>query len=512
VATEAQRPTTISALRNFVAEVPQLEVVRPSSGAPAEKDAAELWHVPDSRWARLGLITIDFLLLAINSLAAFYIKFLFRKPYQPGMYRIHGIWFSREHLALMLLFGTFTVLFCHNYGLYRLQPNRSKLDETLSVWKSLVLAGLLFAIFISLGGSSTFPLMVLVFAAALDMATLAGWRVVRRGMFELRVAQGQAVRNILIVGVSDAGRKLANYFERNRRLGYVVRGFLDAAPADDVHVLGRLDDLPQVARAHFIDEVFITQPLDREVVREVALQARRSRLDVRIVPDLFTDLTRRAPLSYMGEVPVLAVHREPIPAIALFFKRIMDVAGSGLLLLISAPLMAIIALAVRFDSEGPALYRSVRIGKKGRRFAFYKFRTMVNNADELRARLRAMNERQGPFFKIANDPRITRVGRILRKYSLDELPQLWNVFKGDMSLVGPRPPIEDEVDQYSLEHLRRLDVTPGITGLWQIKARRDPSFERNIALDLEYIENWSPTMDVKILLQTIPAVLKGVGE
>jgi exopolysaccharide biosynthesis polyprenyl glycosylphosphotransferase len=512
LATEAQRPNTVGALSDFVSPPPSLEVVRPAPGMLPEKEAGELWHVPDSRWARLGLITVDFLLLTINSLAAFYIKFLYRRPYHPGMYRIHGIWFSREHLALMLLFGTFTILFCHNYGLYRLQPNRTKLDEILAVWKSLILAGLLFAIFISLGGSSTFPLVVLSMAAALDFASLAGWRLVRRQMFELRVAQGQAVRNVLIVGVSEAGRKLADYFERNRGLGFVVRGFLDSSPADDVHVVGRIEDLPQVARAHFVDEVFITQPLDREIVREVALLARRSRLDVRIVPDLFTDLTRRAPLSYMGDVPVLAVHREPIPAIALFFKRIMDVAGSGLLLLVASPLMALISLAVKLDSEGPALYRSVRIGKKGRRFAFYKFRTMVNNADELRARLRAMNEREGPFFKIANDPRITRVGKLLRKYSLDELPQLWNVLKGDMSLVGPRPPIEDEVDQYSLEHLRRLDVTPGITGLWQIKARRDPSFERNIALDLEYIENWSPTMDVKILLRTIPAVLKGVGE
>jgi len=517
VATEAHRPTNATLVRDFAA-FPQLEIVNkaaPSIAASAASpvaDTVEFWHVPDSRWSQFGLVAADFLLLTINALAAFYIRFLSLRPQPWHSFKIHGIWFSREHLAMMLSFGTFTVLFCHSYGLYRLQLTRSKLDQTLALWKSIILAGLLFAVFITLGGAGTFPLVVLGMAGLLDAVTLPGWRLARRQMFELRVAQGQAVRNVLIVGSGESGQKLAHYLETHARMGYVFRGFLDQHVSADERVLGGIEALPQVARAQFIDEVFITLPLDRDLVREVALQARRRHLDVKIVPDLFADLTRRAPLSYMGEVPVLALHREPIPAIALFMKRVTDVMGSALLLAISSPLLLAIAIAIYLDSRGPALYRAYRIGKKGRRFTFYKFRTMVNNADELRARLRAMNERQGPFFKIANDPRITRVGRILRKYSLDELPQLWNVLKGDMSLVGPRPPIEDEVDQYSLEHLRRLDVTPGITGLWQVEARSDPSFEKNIALDLEYIENWSPTMDLKILLRTVPAVFKGVGQ
>ena len=157
------------------------------------------------------------------------------------------------------------------------------------------------------------------------------------------------------------------------------------------------------------------------------------------------------------------------------------------------------------------MYRAPRVGRKGRRFICHKFRTMVTNADELKEKLRHLNEREGPFFKIEQDPRITRVGRFLRKYSLDELPQLWDVLRGDMSLVGPRPHPLDDYQQYTLEHLRRLDVTPGITGLWQIMARRDPSFERALALDNQYIETWSFLSDMRILLRTIPSLIKGAG-
>jgi lipopolysaccharide/colanic/teichoic acid biosynthesis glycosyltransferase len=173
--------------------------------------------------------------------------------------------------------------------------------------------------------------------------------------------------------------------------------------------------------------------------------------------------------------------------------------------------MGLIALVIRFDSRGPAVYRSRRVGWKGRKFSCYKFRTMVDNADDLKDGLRHLNEREGPFFKLTHDPRQTRVGRFLRRFSLDELPQLCNVIKGEMSLVGPRPHPLDDFERYQIDHLRRLDVKPGITGLWQVYARRDPSFEKNLAWDLEYIENWSLWLDTKILLKTLPVALSGSG-
>jgi lipopolysaccharide/colanic/teichoic acid biosynthesis glycosyltransferase len=170
-----------------------------------------------------------------------------------------------------------------------------------------------------------------------------------------------------------------------------------------------------------------------------------------------------------------------------------------------------IAIAIKLQSPGPVLYLSKRVGHKARVFTCFKFRTMVNNAAAMKKLLEHRNERKGAFFKISDDPRVTTIGRILRKYSLDELPQLWNVIRGDMSLVGPRPPLDSETAQYNLRQLRRLDAVPGITGLWQVKARQDPSFEQSVALDSNYINNWSLSLDLSILLQTVKVVFRGTG-
>src|SRR5438093_13423636 len=194
-----------------------------------------------------------------------------------------------------------------------------------------------------------------------------------------------------------------------------------------------------------------------------------------------------------------------------FVKRIIDVALSGIALLFLWPLLLVIAVAVKLESRGPAIYRSLRAGKKGQKFSCYKFRTMVDGADELKDSLRRFNERRDPFFKIADCPRVTRLGRFLRKYSLDELPQFWNVLKGDMSLVGPRPHPVDDCARYRPAEHRRLEVKPGITGLWQVIARTDPSFETCMKLDLEYMKRWSLSLDCKILLRTVPAVVAGEG-
>jgi lipopolysaccharide/colanic/teichoic acid biosynthesis glycosyltransferase len=196
----------------------------------------------------------------------------------------------------------------------------------------------------------------------------------------------------------------------------------------------------------------------------------------------------------------------------LILKRWLDFAGAAAALTFLLPAMGLIALLIKLDSRGSVLYRAYRAGRKGRLFRCYKFRTMVENADELKASLRRNNQRSGPFFKIAGDPRITRFGLYLRRYSLDELPQLWNVVRGEMSLVGPRPHPVDDVAAYEAEHRARLDVKPGITGLWQVTARRDPSFRRGMELDLEYIRNWSLTLDLRILLRTFLEVACGSGE
>jgi exopolysaccharide biosynthesis polyprenyl glycosylphosphotransferase len=192
-------------------------------------------------------------------------------------------------------------------------------------------------------------------------------------------------------------------------------------------------------------------------------------------------------------------------------KRAFDVAFSCCVLLAMLPLFMVIALAIKLDSPGSVFYLSDRIGRRGRVFRCVKFRTMVQDAEQRKADLLHMNERDGVLFKVSNDPRVTRLGRLMRKYSIDELPQFWNVLRGEMSVVGPRPPLGDEVKEYSLSHLRRLEVMPGITGLWQVQGRQDPSFSSYVSLDVTYIDNWSIWLDFTIILRTIAVVLAGTG-
>ncbi len=308
------------------------------------------------------------------------------------------------------------------------------------------------------------------------------------------------------------GQTLALCLENNRQLGYSVRGFLDPHPSGNARVLGSIHDLKKVALEQFVDQLFVTLPADREVVKEIWLEARRLRLNLIVVPDIYDGLGWHAPIRSIGGFPIIELHGQPIPAFGLALKRVIDIVVASVGLILAAPLLAFAALWIRLDSRGPVAYSALRVGKKGKKFRCHKLRTMVDNADAHKERLRKVNERHGPFFKMENDPRVTRCGRLLRKYSIDEVPQLVNVLRGDMSLVGPRPHPIDDYERYTLEHLRRLDVKPGITGLWQIKARRDPSFEATMRLDLDYIENWSLRMDIGILLNTIPAVLRGEGK
>jgi exopolysaccharide biosynthesis polyprenyl glycosylphosphotransferase len=316
---------------------------------------------------------------------------------------------------------------------------------------------------------------------------------------------------VLIVGAGAAGRAFAAWLEANRHLGYFVCGFLDAQRNGDVRVLGSLEDFRRVALEQFVDQVFVALPAERQVVKEIFLEARKLRLDLNVVPDLYDGLGWHAPVHTIGGFPVLELHGQPIPAFGLAAKRMLDVLLGLVGLVVSVPILGLAALWIALDSPGSVFYSAMRVGRKGTKFRCYKLRTMVLDADSAKDELRPLNERSGPFFKMENDPRITRAGVWLRRFSIDELPQLINVVRGEMSLVGPRPHPLDDFELYRAEDLRRLDVKPGVTGLWQVTARQDPSFETNIALDLEYIERWSLSLDFRILLKTPPAVLRAEG-
>jgi len=319
------------------------------------------------------------------------------------------------------------------------------------------------------------------------------------------------MRNVLIVGAGGLGRRLANYLKEHPELGRSVCGFLDDGKLPRKGVMGSTSDLAELARAEFVDEVILAGPHDREKTLRVVRAARQLRLDVKMAPDLF-GCEAAWEMERIGGIPLISLHEERLPIAGLRLKRALDVVGAVAALILLAPVLAGLAILIKLDSPGPVLYAALRAGRKGRPFLCYKFRTMVRDADALKDELRARNQREGPFFKITDDPRITRIGRFLRRYSLDEVPQLCNVLKGEMSLVGPRPHPLDDFSAYAIEHLPRLDVIPGITGLWQVTARRDPSFQAGMNLDIEYIHRWSLGMDLRILLKTAAVVLRGNGE
>jgi exopolysaccharide biosynthesis polyprenyl glycosylphosphotransferase len=361
------------------------------------------------------------------------------------------------------------------------------------------------------------PRSIVLITVGLVTISLSLRRLVYRMFIYRRFERGLGTRNVLIVGTGPEAHALRHHLESIKHLGYTFKGFIDSPDANSRFtsssgdVVGTLDTLFQHARKQFVDEIFFTSPCERGIVQDVLDQARIQGVDLRVVPDMYDGLAWNSPIEYIGQFPTIPLHRGHVPEIGLLFKRGLDIVFSILAMIVLAPLMLAVAIAVKLDSHGPIFYTSERIGKKGRVFKCIKFRTMVRDAEKRRAEMMHMNERDGVLFKISNDPRITKLGHFLRKYSLDEFPQFLNVLRGDMSIVGPRPPLASEVQEYKLSHLRRLDVLPGVTGLWQVQGRQDPSFDSYISLDVTYIENWSIWLDLKIIARTVGVVLSGTG-
>ncbi len=464
--------------------------------------------VPGQAWSLLANVLADFLLVFVNFLAVSHLHLALRRNL-AGLAGPSGA--PPPWLGFVLLYGVLITLLGYSEGLYRTDLVREPRDERRILIRTLGWATLLAGTLIYLFGIDRIPPTAVIASAGLNSVTMLAWRRWQRSRAAQRAQNGRAARNVLIVGAGRLGHEVADCLNRNPQRGRVIRGFLDDNWRRDPDGLGTVDDLARIARAEFADEIILTLPHDSAITQKVIREARRNRLDVKLVPDLSGFESQSAIIENFGPLPVLSLHEEPIPSGGLFLKRAFDVVGSTLGLALAGPVMALIALVIRLDSPGLVFYRAARVGRKGRCFVCFKFRTMVADAEGMKERLRPLNQRQGAFFKIGSDPRITRAGRFLRRYSLDELPQLWNVLKGEMSLVGPRPHPLDDFARYDLEHLRRLDVTPGITGLWQVTARQDPSFRRSMALDLEYIEQWSLGLDLRILLKTLSVVLEGSG-
>jgi exopolysaccharide biosynthesis polyprenyl glycosylphosphotransferase len=417
-------------------------------------------------------------------------------------------------------FGWFLLaylLVARRYGLYGPLSGGGGVHELRLVGQGCLNAGLLLCGALYLFHAVDISRVLVLLLVVMSALALSVRRVIWRMSQYRRYEQGVDLRNVVILGTNQLSYAVSRHIEQNTRLGYRFVGFV-ASPGSPVsteispgQILGGVDKIRQLTRLHFVDEVLIGEFYPTEQAIHLVEDARELSIDLRSIAGYYGELTANAPVEYLGIFPLSALHRSEPRVVGLFLKRVADTMLSLAAVTAAAPLMIAIALAVKLDSPGPVFYVSERIGKRGRVFRCFKFRTMVKNAEGLKKELAAQNERDGILFKMTNDPRITRVGRFLRKYSLDELPQFLNVLRGEMSLVGPRPPIASEVEKYELEHFRRLEVTPGLTGLWQVQARHDPSFAKYIELDTAYVENWSLWMDLKILIRTADVVLRGTG-
>lgn len=459
----------------------------------------------------------DALVIVLSALIAIVVRILFLHE-SLGYWGV-GVGFASAGTGLLYIgwFALCYVLVARRYGLYAPVPLRNGAHETRLVAQAtltaaLFLCGALYMLHDVASSRLLILLFALVSAITLNIRR-ASWRHARYRDYE----RGVELRNMLILGTNRMSAALGDQMLRRVHMGYHLCGYIslpDSREDQDVPhegILGEIADLRQVVRGRFVDELVIAQPCSTELAVRLVEEARVLDVDLSSITGYFPDLSSNAPPERIGCYPVVMLHRRERRVFSLFFKRIVDIVLSLIALVVILPVLAVITLAVFADSPGPIFYVSNRIGKRGRSFRCYKFRTMVRDAEARRREIAAMNERDGILFKASNDPRITPLGKFLRRYSLDELPQFLNVLRGEMSLVGPRPPIASEVERYELEHLRRLDVLPGLTGLWQVQARQNASFEQYIALDTAYIENWSFWLDLTILIRTVGVVLTGTG-
>jgi len=400
-------------------------------------------------------------------------------------------------------------------GLYRLRARWSLRADAVGLLRaagllSLAVITLLFVVHVS--DASRLLIGVLLVATA-ALAVLA--RIVLRALLTAARRRGYMTRFVLMVGANPSAQDFADRIERHADLGLSVIGHLSASDATvslTRPVIAPLDEIERVLHEHVVDEVAICLPVERwDMVEPVTRLCAGEGRVVRIPGDGRGPLVAGGVSEDFDGLTITSLLYGPDRAVALFLKRALDATLAGLLLLVLSPLFAALALNIVWRDGGPVLFRQTRVGLNGRRFTLFKFRTMLRDAELRQEEVAHLNEVRGRAFKATNDPRLTRSGPFLRRTGLDELPQLWNVLRGDMSLVGPRPPLPSEVEGYDVWHRRRLSMKPGITGLWQVSARREAEFDRWVAIDLEYIDRWSLWLDLKILVRSLPAIVAQEG-
>lgn len=493
---------------------------------------APQWVIP---MVKVALVVADVSLAALSFVAAFYLREGHEILQKSGGRMLWSARFA-PYAGLLLFILLIRVLTLKYYDLYRLRGEFSFVEDSARVFKATAIGSLLIvaAAFLYRGGfqyrSFSYARGVFVLDFLLALTAFGGLRLLVRSAQTFARRREINLIPTLVVGRGPEAALCIKEMRERPSLGYRVIGVVENGLIDEhvpetfegVAVVSDIKGLPDAIREAHANEVIITDPrISGDVLFDVMMRVGRRRgVEFRIAPSLFNCLPRKTEIDQIGALPMIRLFREPLSSAARLAKRASDIIISATAFLLLSPFWLIIAMLIKLDSRGPIFYKQERVGMDGRLFLFYKFRTMHMNTDDASHREYQrkyiagspdtnLGDEERPAYKLLTDKRITRVGRALRRLSLDELPQLLNVLGGDMSIVGPRPPIPYEVEAYELWHRKRLDMKPGLTGLWQVSGRNRLTFDEMVRLDLFYIENWSLLLDLKIILRTLPVMLRG---
>ncbi|HET6819256.1 MAG TPA: sugar transferase [Candidatus Limnocylindria bacterium] len=458
---------------------------------------------------RIGLMAADAAIAAAVFLVVAQVRYL--DGTASALWRALAL----EPTVTAFVFAATWVVVLWSTGLYRLAPRLQILTEVRDIVRAtlIVTALVLSTLFLTKQTEVSRLFLVLLFIAE-PTVTLAG-RLAVRAAFEALRRGGHNARFMVIAGTGQLAQDFADELEQHPGLGIQVIGHL-AAPGEPPAVvtrpvLGSIDAIDEILHTQVVDELGVCLPeAAAHYLEPITTIAAGEGKTVRVAVDPSKDL-QGATEEMFERFLVRSIVNDGHRVVGLVFKRLIDIAGSALGLVLLSPLFLLTTVAMRLLDDGPIFYSQTRIGLHGRPFRMFKFRSMVPDAHDRLDEVAHLNERSGILFKAKNDPRITRIGGWLRRTSIDELPQLWNVLTGSMSLVGPRPPLPEEVEQYDIWHRRRLSMKPGITGLWQVEARHEPDFDALVEHDLVYIDDWSIWLDFKILARTLPALMAHGG-
>ncbi len=460
-------------------------------------------------------VIIDIILINLAFVLAYWIRYdlqLFRAV-DPAFDVSYVV-----YLPFVVLYTILLIIVYRQQRIYKLRPQVSWIDEFYAIVNGTATGTIITIVIVFLYRAGFYSRAIFIYAGISAVLFLAISRLIKVRLLWRMRRQGIGIKQVLIIGAGEVGRTVMRAVVANPECGLKIVGFLDDHPVKggkDIgrfSALGEIDNLAEVLGQEKVNEVILTLPWQyhRKIMHIMTL-CRRKHIRTRIVPDLFQMRISQMHIEELAGIPMIGIREGGISGLEQLIKRLIDLIMAGMILLLTAPLMGLVAVIIKMESSGPVFFAQERVGKNDQLFTLYKFRSMVDGADDQKEHLQALNEADGPLFKIKNDPRMTRLGRLIRRTSFDELPQLYNVLRGDMSLIGPRPPVPAEVEQYQEWHKRRLEVAPGLTGLAQVSGRSELTFDEMAMLDIYYIENWSPALDTKILLQTIPRVLFGTG-